>query len=259
MAHVTAIAAAKAASTCLVTMQEVKLANRQAGRKALAEHDVKVRLEDRYTARAGAAQLTGVQALVRLPLNVRGGPLPGPPAAGFISGYEGSPLGGYDLELQRQAQVLDSCDVVFRPAVNEGLAATAVQGTQLAAELADARVDGVTGYWYGKSPGLDRACDALRHANLMGTHPQGGAVAFVGDDPRRNRRPFPAPRRSCCPISGCPSSTRPIRRTCSTWGRMPWRCHALRPLGRAEDRHECRRRDRDRGVDSDGSIRRCPS
>jgi indolepyruvate ferredoxin oxidoreductase len=44
-------------------------------------------------------------------------------------------------------------------------------------------VEGVTGFWYGKSPGLDRASDALRHANLIGTHPKGGAVAFVGDDP----------------------------------------------------------------------------
>ena len=71
----------------------------------------------------------------------------------------------------------------FQPGVNEELAATSVQGTQLAAGLADARVEGVTGFWYGKSPGLDRASDALRHANLMGTHPKGGAVAFVGDDP----------------------------------------------------------------------------
>jgi len=140
--------------------------------------------KDRYTAETGDAQMTGVQALVRLPLNVRRADRSsGLNTAAFISGYEGSPLGGYDLELQRHQQVLDSCDVVFRPAVNEELAATAVQGAQLASGLADARVDGVTGYWYGKSPGLDRATDALRHANLMGTAPRGGAVAFVGDDP----------------------------------------------------------------------------
>ena len=140
--------------------------------------------KDRYTAETGDAQMTGVQALVRLPLNVRRADRSsGLNTAAFLSGYEGSPLGGYDLELQRHAQVLDSCDVVFRPAVNEELAATAVQGAQRAPGLADARVDGVTGYWYGKSPGLDRASDALRHANLMGTDPRGGAVAFVGDDP----------------------------------------------------------------------------
>jgi indolepyruvate ferredoxin oxidoreductase len=148
------------------------------------EHDVKVRLEDRYTAESGPVQMTGVQALARLPMNIlRSDRTRGLKTAVFISGYEGSPLGGYDLELGRHAGLLASYDLVFQPGVNEELAATSVQGTQLAAGMADARVEGVTGFWYGKSPGLDRASDALRHANLMGTHPKGGAVAFVGDDP----------------------------------------------------------------------------
>ena len=145
---------------------------------------MKIRLEDRYTAESGDVQMTGVQALARLPMNIlRSDRTAGLQTAVFISGYEGSPLGGYDLELQRHAKLLAAYDLVFQPGVNEELAATSVQGTQLAAGLADARVAGVTGFWYGKSPGLDRASDALRHANLMGTHPQGGAVAFVGDDP----------------------------------------------------------------------------
>ena len=140
--------------------------------------------KDRYAADTGEAQMSGVQALARLPLNVRRADRArGLDTAAFISGYEGSPLGGYDLELQRQGPLLESLDVVFQPGVNEELAATAVQGTQLAANSGDARVGGVTGYWYGKSPGVDRASDALRHANLMGTHPRSGAVAFVGDDP----------------------------------------------------------------------------
>jgi indolepyruvate ferredoxin oxidoreductase len=150
----------------------------------LAEHDVKVRLEDRYTAESGPVQMTGVQALARLPMNIlRSDRARGLKTAVFISGYEGSPLGGYDLELGRHAGLLASYDLVFQPGVNEEIAATSVQGTQLAAGMADARVEGVTGFWYGKSPGLDRASDALRHANLIGTHPKGGAVAFVGDDP----------------------------------------------------------------------------
>jgi indolepyruvate ferredoxin oxidoreductase len=103
--------------------------------------------------------------------------------AAYISGYEGSPLGGYDLALSRQAALLSDLDIVFQPGVNEELAATAVQGTQLASTLDDRRYEGVTGYWYGKSPGVDRASDALRHANLGGTHHQGGALAIVGDDP----------------------------------------------------------------------------
>ena len=145
---------------------------------------MKIRLEDRYTAESGQVQMTGVQALARLPVDIlRSDGAAGLKTAVFISGYEGSPLGGYDLELQRHAKLLAEYDLVFQPGVNEELAATSVEGTQLAAGLADARVEGVTGFWYGKSPGLDRASDALRHANLIGTHPKGGAVAFVGDDP----------------------------------------------------------------------------
>ncbi|HEY4419141.1 MAG TPA: indolepyruvate ferredoxin oxidoreductase family protein [Pseudonocardia sp.] len=141
-------------------------------------------LDDRYELEVGVIHLTGIHALARLPLDVRrADQRAGRRTAVFISGYEGSPLGGYDLELNRHRELLDAHDVVFRPAVNEELAATAVQGTQVAAGSPDRRVDGVTGFWYGKSPGLDRATDALRHANLAGTHHLGGAVAFVGDDP----------------------------------------------------------------------------
>jgi indolepyruvate ferredoxin oxidoreductase len=44
-------------------------------------------------------------------------------------------------------------------------------------------VDGVAGVWYGKGPGLDRAGDAMKHANAMGAGPNGGVVMFCGDDP----------------------------------------------------------------------------
>jgi indolepyruvate ferredoxin oxidoreductase len=139
---------------------------------------------DRFAAGSGRFPLSGVQALIRLILDVRRADrVQGLDTAAFVSGYEGSPLAGLDLELQRREQLLAEHDIVFRPAVNEELAATAVQGTQLVAGHEDARVAGITGVWYGKSPGVDCASDALRHANLIGTHPRGGAVAFVGDDP----------------------------------------------------------------------------
>ena len=113
---------------------------------------MKIRLEDRYTAESGQVQMTGVQALARLPVNIlRSDGAAGLKTAVFISGYEGSPLGGYDLELQRHAKLLAEYDLVFQPGVNEELAATSVEGTQLAAGLADARVEGVAGFWYGKS------------------------------------------------------------------------------------------------------------
>ncbi|GLY42893.1 pyruvate ferredoxin/flavodoxin oxidoreductase [Amycolatopsis sp. NBRC 101858] len=150
----------------------------------MADSTARASLDRRYTATEGVVHMTGIHALARLALDVRrADALAGHDSALYISGYEGSPLGGYDLELGKHSALLEEHDVVFRPAVNEELAATAVEGTQLAATMNDKRVDGITGFWYGKSPGLDRASDALRHANLCGTHPAGGAVLFVGDDP----------------------------------------------------------------------------
>ncbi|MGD6741749.1 indolepyruvate ferredoxin oxidoreductase family protein [Streptomyces sp. BH106] len=141
-------------------------------------------LDDRYTTREGTAYLTGIQALVRM---VRDNTLTdrerGLRTGSLVSGYEGSPLAGYDMELARRKPLFEGLDHVHLPAVNEELAATSVMGSQLADQAGSLKVDGVTGYWYGKSPGLDRASDALRHANLVGTHPQGGAVALTGDDP----------------------------------------------------------------------------
>ncbi|MBY8862343.1 indolepyruvate ferredoxin oxidoreductase family protein [Nocardia sp. CA2R105] len=141
-------------------------------------------LDDRYVREEGTVYLSGIQALVRI-LRDRAilDRRRGVSSASFVSGYEGSPLAGYDIEIARRRSHLDGFDIVHRPAVNEELAATSVLGTQLAPQYGRMRPDGVTGYWYGKSPGLDRAADALRHANLVGTDPQGGAVAFVGDDP----------------------------------------------------------------------------
>jgi len=140
-------------------------------------------LTERYTRAEGTIYTSGLQALVRLPLDLRRHDIAnGRDTAGFISGYEGSPLAGYDLELGRQQELLDEYGVVFRPGLNEELAANAVQGSQLAGAHPTSRHDGVIGIWYGKAPGLDRASDALRHANLGGAHPDGGALVLVGDD-----------------------------------------------------------------------------
>ncbi|MBY8840647.1 indolepyruvate ferredoxin oxidoreductase family protein [Streptomyces sp. SP2-10] len=138
----------------------------------------------RYQATAGCVQLTGIQALARLPIDQHRRDLAaGKDVATFISGYEGSPLAGYDLELGRLRSLLDANDVRHVPGLNEEAAATAVQGSQLVNTLDGATRDGVLGVWYGKAPGLDRATDALRHGNLMGAHPAGGALVLVGDDP----------------------------------------------------------------------------
>lgn len=140
-------------------------------------------LDDRYTVLDGQVYMSGLQALVRLPLDIRRhDSRSGLNSAVFVSGYEGSPLAGYDLELLRHQDLLDEEGVVFKPGLNEELAANAVQGSQLASLADGFEYEGVAGIWYGKAPGLDRASDALRHANLGGTSTHGGVLALVGDD-----------------------------------------------------------------------------
>jgi indolepyruvate ferredoxin oxidoreductase len=156
-------------------------------------------LEDRYTATSGPILLDGMQALVRLMLDLRRlDSRRGRNTGVFVSGYPGSPVGGLDIELQRAARLLEPAGIVFRPGLNEELAATAVAGTQLLAELPGATKDGVTGFWYGKAPGLDRATDAIRHGNLSGTAPLGGAVAVIGDDPMAKSSTVPGSSDQTC-------------------------------------------------------------
>ena len=143
-----------------------------------------MRLSDRYELERGTVFMTGVQALVRLPLDQhRADVARGLRTATLVSGYQGSPLAGLDLELGRNRELLGRHDVVFQPAVNEDLAATAVLGSQLVGSFPGARYDGVLGMWYGKAPGLDRSGDAIKHANHIGVEGNGGVLAVVGDDP----------------------------------------------------------------------------
>ena len=140
-------------------------------------------LESRYSAPEGWLYMTGMQALVRLPIQQRlRDAAAGLNTGGYVSGYRGSPLGRYDIELWRAAPLLKQHNIVFRPGLNEDLAATAIWGAQQLTNFPGATVDGVFGIWYGKGPGVDRSGDALRHANFTGVSPKGGAIALAGDD-----------------------------------------------------------------------------
>ena len=153
-------------------------------RRASSEFDATYTLEDRYRIESGRVFLTGNQALVRLPLMQKNRDLAaGLNTAGFISGYRGSPLGTFDMNLWQAKKELEEHDIRFEPGLNEDLAATAVFGSQQATLMAGPKVDGVFGMWYGKGPGVDRACDALKHANYAGTSRHGGVLALMGDDP----------------------------------------------------------------------------
>jgi len=142
------------------------------------------RLLDRYLADDGRVFVTGVQALARLPLEqLRADRAAGLNTAALASGYPGSPLGGIDKDFAQAAKAAPELPFMLRPAVNEELAATTIIGTQLAGDQPDRTYDGVVGLWYGKAPGLDRACDAIRHGVFGGASRHGGAVVLVGDDP----------------------------------------------------------------------------
>lgn len=142
-----------------------------------------ITLDDKYTAETGPVLLTGTQALVRLPMTqMRRDRAQGLNTAAFISGYRGSPLGGYDQQLVKARRFLDRHDVVFQPGLNEDLAATAVWGSQQVQLSPGARKDGVVGLWYGKGPGVDRSGDVFKHANAAGAARLGGVLAIAGDD-----------------------------------------------------------------------------
>src|SRR6516165_6667104 len=142
-----------------------------------------VGLDEKYRAEAGEVFMTGVQALVKLPLLRRAADARnGLNTACFISGYRGSPLGTYDKQLWQERERLAAQHVVFQPGVNEELAATAIWGSQQVGLFHGARYDGVFGIWYGKGPGVDRSGDAFKHATMFGTARHGGVLAIAGDD-----------------------------------------------------------------------------
>ncbi len=141
-------------------------------------------LDAKYRKEHGTIFLSGIQALVRLPLDQhRADKRRGLDTATLISGYRGSPLGGLDQTLERNGALLRDHQVVFVSGVNEDLGVTAVYGSQLANLFPRARYDGVLGMWYGKGPGVDRAGDAFKHANFAGVGRHGGVLALGGDDP----------------------------------------------------------------------------
>src|SRR6185312_9017881 len=142
-----------------------------------------VSLDDKYDLTQSRVFVTGYQALVRLCLmqkerDRRAGLNTG----AYVTGYRGSPLGGLDYQFQRAASLCKCNDILFQPAINEDLAATALWGAQQAEMRGEGKYDGVFGIWYGKGPGADRSGDALRHGNLAGSSPLGGVVALMGDD-----------------------------------------------------------------------------
>jgi indolepyruvate ferredoxin oxidoreductase len=142
-----------------------------------------ISLDQKYTQGSGHVFLTGLQALVRLPMaQIRRDRAAGLNTAGFVTGYRGSPLGGYDQQLFAARKHLEQYNIKFQPGVNEDLAATAIWGSQQLNLSPGARHDGVVGIWYGKGPGVDRCGDVFRHGNAAGSAKNGGVLCLAGDD-----------------------------------------------------------------------------
>ncbi|MBT4908111.1 MAG: indolepyruvate ferredoxin oxidoreductase family protein, partial [Rhodospirillaceae bacterium] len=142
-----------------------------------------VSLDDKYALESGRVYLTGTQALVRLPMIQRQrDAAAGLDTAAYVTGYRGSPLGGLDQQMERAKPFLERNNIVFRPGVNEDLAATAIWGTQQLNLYPDAKHQGVFSMWYGKGPGVDRSGDVFKHGNLAGSSAHGGVLLLTGDD-----------------------------------------------------------------------------
>ena len=142
-----------------------------------------VSLLDKYDLTKQSAYLTGIEALVRLPLLQHQKDLEaGLNTAGYVSGYRGSPVGTVDMSMMQAREQLEQHQITFKPGVNEDLAATAVWGTQQVGFLPKPKYDGVFAMWYGKGPGVDRSMDVIKHANNFGTSQFGGVLAVAGDD-----------------------------------------------------------------------------
>ena len=162
-------------------------------------------LADRYRPGAHPVLLNGVQAAVRLLAEQHArDAAAGLRTACLVSGYPGSPLAGLDRVLAGVASLRADYDVHLVPGLNEELAATTVWGSQLELPGTARRCDGVVGVWYGKAPGVDRACDALRHGNTLGAHPRGGVLVLAGDDPAAKSSTLPCASERTLAACGLP-------------------------------------------------------
>ncbi|MEZ5924759.1 MAG: indolepyruvate ferredoxin oxidoreductase family protein [Hyphomicrobiaceae bacterium] len=141
------------------------------------------KLSDKFDLDKEYVLLTGAQAAVRLALmQHERDRRAGLNTAGYVTGYRGSPIATLEGQFIRAKKETAARNILFRPGINEDLAATALWGTQQAELRGEGKYDGVFGIWYGKGPGVDRSGDAFRHANHAGTSKNGGVIALMGDD-----------------------------------------------------------------------------
>ncbi len=172
-------------------------------------------LNEKLISREGTYYFSGLQALVRLPLEqIRRDREAGLSTGAFITGYPGSPLAGYDLALERVKNLLSENKVFHVPGSSEERAMTSLMGTQMIDDFAHSSFDGVVGFFYGKGPGVDRSGDALKHGNFAGTSRHGAVVVLSGEDHEASSSTMPFQEDQAFVAAGipilAPSSVREI-------------------------------------------------
>ncbi len=139
----------------------------------------KGKIAERFIADSGLNLFNGNELLVKGALETTGG-------IHLMTGYPGSPVATFFDVLGDLAPLLKSHGIEGRLANNEALSVAALNGSQMGPFRAMAVF---------KSVGLHVASDALALGNLAGSHPEGGAVVVVGDDPWSESTQVPADSR----------------------------------------------------------------
>jgi indolepyruvate ferredoxin oxidoreductase len=136
----------------------------------------------RFTKSSGIEVFTGNELLVKGCLETVGG-------THLWTGYPGSPVAGFFDTAQELQELLRAAGIRATMANNEALAAAMVNGPQM---------HGLRAITVQKSVGVHVASDALALGNLVGAHPDGGAVIVLGDDPWSDSTQVPADSRYLC-------------------------------------------------------------
>lgn len=138
-----------------------------------------MKVDPRFTKATGVEVFTGNELLVKGCLETAGG-------THLWTGYPGSPVAGFFDTAQEIQELLREHGIRAAMANNEALAAAMVNGSQM---------HGLRAISVQKSVGVHVAADALALGNLVGGHPEGGAVIVLGDDPWSDSTQVPADSR----------------------------------------------------------------
>ena len=141
-----------------------------------------MKTDPRFSRDAGCEVFTGNELLVKGCLETEGG-------THLWTGYPGSPVSAFFDVARGLRGLLKEHGIHAAIANNEALGAAMVNGSQM---------HGLRAITVQKSVGAHVASDALALGNLVGAHPEGGAVIVLGDDPWSDSTQVAADSRFLC-------------------------------------------------------------